>query len=56
MNYLIFTFVFLTAITLKKSLDKIEENTSKLREYTHDLLKKTEKIDKILNLIKNLQE
>jgi hypothetical protein len=56
MTYLIFTLVLLTAVSLKKSLDKIEEHTSKLREYTYQLLKKTEKIDKFLNLVKNLQE
>lgn len=46
----IYVFIFvITALTLKKSLDKIEENTSRLKDYTQELLEKTRKVDNLVN-------
>jgi hypothetical protein len=45
--------VTVTAVTLKKSLDKIEENTSILRDYARELLEKSRKFDIILEKLTN---
>jgi len=46
----LYIFIFVvTALSLKKSLDKIEQNTSKLKDYTQELLEKTRKVDTLIN-------
>jgi len=50
--YLFFIVVF-AAISLKRSLQKIEENTTKLCEYTGELVEKTRKLDFILQKFSN---
>jgi len=47
--YLYIVVFVLTAFTVKRSLDKIEENTSKLKEFTQELVEKTRKIDNLIN-------
>ena len=54
MMYIILIFaVAAAAVHIKKSLDAIEENTSKLREYSYELLEKTKKVDALVNKLLN---